>query len=161
MRGAPLPGMHWVKTSHLAIGVDAGGVEVNVLISREISITHFSHAMPVVDILRSLRRRGVPFSSLHVAAQAIRDGRARLAEAERAAKGVEVGLLPNGHTLFRRPNAAGGHTYITDEVPGGCEVWDTALVGRATLLLALVAEDAAQFAEAHAKEKVDRSARGP
>lgn len=42
-----------------------------------------------------------------------------------------------GYTLFREPNAAGGHTYTSDEIGGGVLVWDTVLVGESTLLEAM------------------------
>jgi len=52
----------------------------------------------------------------------------------------EVGLLPNGSTLFRRKNEVGGYIYYSDEIGGGVGVWDTALVDESTLLAAIVAE---------------------
>lgn len=52
-----------------------------------------------------------------------------------------VADLPNGHTLYREPNEAGGHRYWSDEIGGGVGVWDTCLVDSSTLLAAVVAEE--------------------
>lgn len=41
------------------------------------------------------------------------------------------------YTLFRERNAAGGHTYYTDEIGGGVVVWDTVFAGKSTMLAAL------------------------
>lgn len=49
----------------------------------------------------------------------------------------QVAALPNGCTLFREKNAAGGYTYYSDEVGSGVVVWDTALVDESTLLAAI------------------------
>lgn len=48
--------------------------------------------------------------------------------------------LPNGCTLYREPNAVGGHRYWSDEVGGGVMLWDTCLVDDSTLLAALTEE---------------------
>jgi len=45
--------------------------------------------------------------------------------------------LPNGCTLFWRPNEAGGRTFISDAVPCGTVVWDTGLVDEDTLRAAI------------------------
>jgi hypothetical protein len=62
-----------------------------------------------------------------------------------------VGHLPNGCTLYREPNGVGGHRYWSDEIGGGAVVWDTCLVGRDTLLAAIVEE--------HRRETEARDAR--
>lgn len=48
--------------------------------------------------------------------------------------------LPNGATLYRETNGAGGHRYWSDEVGGGVCLWDTCLVDEHTLLAAIVEE---------------------
>ena len=48
--------------------------------------------------------------------------------------------LPNGCTLFWRPNEVGGRTFISDEVACGTVVWDTALVDKETLRAAIEVE---------------------
>jgi len=53
---------------------------------------------------------------------------------------IDLGCLPNGAHLFRKPNEAGGYTYYTDEVGGGCMVWDTCLVSESTILAAILSE---------------------
>lgn len=55
-------------------------------------------------------------------------------------KMVEVCALPNGCTLYRKPNEAGGYTYWSDEIGGGVIVWDTCLVDQSTLFCALSEE---------------------
>lgn len=57
--------------------------------------------------------------------------------------------LPNGCTLYRRANEAGGRTYYSDEIGGGVWVWDTALVDSSTLIAALNHENTLLFKEAH------------
>ena len=52
----------------------------------------------------------------------------------------DLGSLPNGCHLFRKPNGAGGFTYYSDEVGGGVMVWDTYLINESTLLTAIVCE---------------------
>lgn len=52
----------------------------------------------------------------------------------------ELGKLPNGATLFRKPNEAGGFTYFSDEIAGGVTVWDTCLVNESTLRAAIMHE---------------------
>lgn len=52
-----------------------------------------------------------------------------------------VGQLPNGSTLYRELNEAGGHRYWSDEIGGGVVVWDTCLVASDTLLAAVVEEE--------------------
>lgn len=52
----------------------------------------------------------------------------------------EVGCLPNGCNLFRKPNGAGGHTYYSDEIGDSVMVWDTCLVAESTLLAVLTCE---------------------
>lgn len=48
--------------------------------------------------------------------------------------------LPNGCTLCWKTNEVGGRTYVSDEIPGGIEVWNTALMSESTLLAAIVNE---------------------
>lgn len=55
-------------------------------------------------------------------------------------KTVDLGALPNGAHLFRKPNGAGGYTYYSDEIGGGVTVWDTCLVAESTLLAAMACE---------------------
>jgi len=38
--------------------------------------------------------------------------------------------LPNGCTLWYEDNQVGGRRYYTDEIGGGCLVWDTSLVDK-------------------------------
>lgn len=59
----------------------------------------------------------------------------------------DLGCLPNGCHLFRSPNDAGGHTYFSDEVGGGVEVWDTCLVNESTLLAAILCEQHRKYME--------------
>jgi hypothetical protein len=39
----------------------------------------------------------------------------------------ELGTTPQGYTIFREPNEAGGHRYWSDAIGGGVVVWDTCL----------------------------------
>jgi hypothetical protein len=55
--------------------------------------------------------------------------------------------LANGCTLFIKQNEAGGRTYISDEVPCGVEIWDTALVSQSTLIAAMNAENTILYEE--------------
>jgi hypothetical protein len=55
--------------------------------------------------------------------------------------------LANGCTLFVKKNEAGGRTYISDEVPCGVEIWDTALVSQSTLIAAMNAENTIAYEE--------------
>jgi len=64
-------------------------------------------------------------------------------------KAKEVCTLPNGFHLYRKLNEAGGYTYYSDEVPTGCEVWDTALIDVSTLLATLTEECRRGICEAH------------
>jgi len=52
-----------------------------------------------------------------------------------------VAALAGGYTLYRKPNGAGGYTYISDEINGGVVVWDTCLVRRSTLITAMEIEE--------------------
>lgn len=52
----------------------------------------------------------------------------------------EVGKTSRGYTIFREPNGAGGHRYWSDAIGGGVVVWDTCLVSREELELALKIE---------------------
>jgi len=53
----------------------------------------------------------------------------------------DLGLLPHGAHLYRKPNGAGGHTYYTDECGIMSFVWDTCLVHRSTLAAAMLVEE--------------------
>ena len=48
--------------------------------------------------------------------------------------------LPNGCTLYWKPNGVGGRIYYSDEVGGGATVWDTCIIEESTLLAAMVKE---------------------
>ena len=61
----------------------------------------------------------------------------------------EVGLLPNGCMLYVKGNTAGGRTYYSDEIPGGCFVWDTCLIAESTLLATMTEENKLRFKEYH------------
>ena len=54
---------------------------------------------------------------------------------------IEVCELPNGCTLYRQLNEAGGYTYYSDEIGGGVMVWDTCLINQDTILTAIVEEN--------------------
>lgn len=56
-------------------------------------------------------------------------------------KPYRLGLLPNGCSLYMKENEVGGRTYYSDEIPGGVEIWDTALIDTSTLLSAIVEEE--------------------
>jgi hypothetical protein len=62
-------------------------------------------------------------------------------------KTVKEIRLPNGCTLYVSNNAAGGRTYISDEVSCGVPVWDTALVSQDTLIAAMNAENEFRYEE--------------
>ena len=53
---------------------------------------------------------------------------------------METRNMVNGCTLLRKDDGVGGHLYVSDEVGGGVEVWDTALVDTSTLLAAIAWE---------------------
>ncbi len=53
----------------------------------------------------------------------------------------DLGLLPNGAHLYRKPNGVGGHSYYTDECGLMSFVWDTCLVHRSTVMAALLYEE--------------------
>ncbi len=55
-------------------------------------------------------------------------------------KGVAGKLLPNSCHLYWDDNGIGGRKYLSDEIGGGVEVWDTCLVQDSTLLAALTQE---------------------
>lgn len=61
--------------------------------------------------------------------------------------------LPNGCTLFWKRNEVGGIDYTSDEIGGGVEVWNSALVDGYTLLAAIAHEHAIQVYDAHQKRK--------
>lgn len=59
----------------------------------------------------------------------------------------DLGCLPNGCHIFRRPNKAGGYTYYSDEISGGVVIWDTCLVNEGTLLAAMACEHHRKYLE--------------
>ena len=62
--------------------------------------------------------------------------------------GIEdLGCLFNGVPLCRKPNAAGGHTYYTDECGAMSEVLNTCLTNETTLLAVLLAERQRKYLE--------------
>ena len=63
----------------------------------------------------------------------------------------DLGLLPHGAHLYRKPNTAGGHTYYSDECGVMSFVWDTCLAHRSTLIAALLAEEHRVYLEQMAK----------
>lgn len=52
----------------------------------------------------------------------------------------EICELPNGCTLFRKPDEVGGFNYYSDEIGGGVHVWNTSLVSPQTLMTAIIEE---------------------
>lgn len=63
-------------------------------------------------------------------------------------------LLPNGHYLFWKFDpAVGCRDYWSDEVGGGVNVWNTALVAESTLLAAIVYEHRLLRLESEHKER--------
>ena len=66
-------------------------------------------------------------------------------------KWEDLGCLPNGAHLFRKPNTAGGHTYYSDEIGGGVKVWDTCLISESTLLTAIICEHYRKYMESNQK----------
>lgn len=67
----------------------------------------------------------------------------------------EVCELPNGATLYRQANAAGGHTYWSDEIGGGVVVWDTVLVAPSTLTAAITEEWRRRITEQREKRRAE------
>lgn len=65
---------------------------------------------------------------------------------------VNLGCLPNGAHIFRRPNEAGGYIYLSDEIGGGVVAWDTCLVDESTLLTAIVCEHHRKYLECMKKQ---------
>lgn len=65
-----------------------------------------------------------------------------------------VGETERGYEVFREPNRVGGHTYWSTEVGNGVVVWDTSLVSRGTLQLALNLEDARHAEEQSGKQTI-------
>jgi hypothetical protein len=49
----------------------------------------------------------------------------------------EIAQDSRGNTLYKQKNGVGGHTYWSDEIGGGTIVWDTSLVSREMIMLAL------------------------
>jgi hypothetical protein len=54
---------------------------------------------------------------------------------------THIGETKRGYQVFVEDNTVGGHTYWSDEVGNGVVVWDTSLVSKETLQLALNLED--------------------
>lgn len=54
---------------------------------------------------------------------------------------VELREDSRGNRLYVEENEVGGHRYWSDEIGGGVVVWDTSLVSREMLLLALEVEE--------------------
>jgi hypothetical protein len=69
------------------------------------------------------------------------------------AKVEPIAHLPNGFTLYREKNEAGGHRYWSDEVGGGVCVWDTCLTDESTLLASLTEEARRIRAEYRRRQK--------
>jgi hypothetical protein len=49
--------------------------------------------------------------------------------------------LPNGCTLYWRPDEVGGRYYFSDDCPIGVPIWDTSLVDQSTLLATMTMEN--------------------
>ena len=64
--------------------------------------------------------------------------------------------LPNGCTLYWKETVVGGREYFSDEIGGGCHVWDTALIDQSTLLAAIVQEQTFQKLEQVIKERLNK-----
>jgi hypothetical protein len=68
--------------------------------------------------------------------------------------------LPNGCTLYwNRDKATGARLYFSDEIGGGVEVWNTAIVDEPTLLAAIVQEHTLRIFEYHSKRREVRQVR--
>jgi hypothetical protein len=65
----------------------------------------------------------------------------------------DLGLLPHGAHLYRKPNGAGGHAYYSDECGAMSFVWDTCLAHRSTLLAALLIEEHREYLEQISKKE--------
>jgi len=51
---------------------------------------------------------------------------------------VRIGDIPGtNYSLYRKPNGVGGFVYMSDEIPPGVVVWDTALCSASALVAAL------------------------
>lgn len=61
---------------------------------------------------------------------------------------TEVATLPNGCYLYRKDNGVGGHSYFSDEIGGGVNVWDTSLVAESTLIAAILDQHKLRYQEA-------------
>lgn len=60
---------------------------------------------------------------------------------EKNLKHIESIEMPNGYCLFvYEDTLVGGRVYFSDEIGGGVEVWQTALVDRTTVSFALAHE---------------------
>lgn len=64
----------------------------------------------------------------------------------------DLGCLPHGAHLYRKPNTAGGWIYYSDEC--GCEsmVWDTCITDESTLLAAILCEKHRAYIEFMTKQ---------
>jgi hypothetical protein len=77
-----------------------------------------------------------------------------MTENEGQEKAVAVDTLPNGCTLYMRPNGVGGRTYYTDEIGGGAIAWDTSIIDSSTLICALNYESGMTIRETVAARKL-------
>lgn len=58
-----------------------------------------------------------------------------------------VGTTKSGHSIWREPNEAGGHRYISDSCGCGHVVWDTSLTSIEELLFCIEEEESWQEPE--------------
>jgi len=65
----------------------------------------------------------------------------------------DLGLLPHGAHLYRKPNGVGGHVYYSDECGVMSFVWDTCIAHRSTLMAALLIEEHSVYLKQVAKRK--------
>lgn len=72
---------------------------------------------------------------------------------------VDLGCLPNGAHLSRKPNGVGGYIYYSDEIGGGVLIWDTCLVSQHTLLCAISHENKRRFDKCVATDEVNKKKR--
>lgn len=56
--------------------------------------------------------------------------------------------MDNGYSVYYKDNEAGGRTYLSDEIDGGCFLWDTCLANPTTIQKAIDFEN-----ELYEKEK--------
>jgi hypothetical protein len=63
-------------------------------------------------------------------------------------------ILPNGCSLYWKPNEVGGRSYYTNECAVGHLVWDTAITDEGTLLAALTQENKLRHQECINKHRM-------